>query len=211
MTQPAKAKIFNLKTLSDADFGQIKTALKNGAAAVLPTDSVYGLVTYARAPGALDKINRIKNNPPGKPPQLLCTLQQALELAAPAAGFKKITVLWPGALTAVARASAAGAALTGRATVGLRVPDNKFILSLAQSLESPLFASSANLHGSPVCRSGGEVLAAFAGAADIIVLDGFIETAPSAVIDITLSPPKIMRPGPLGEAALKLLQGLIIC
>jgi len=185
-----KAKIYNI-----TDVKEIAAALKNGAAAVLPTDTVYGLC--AAAP---DKINEIKNNPPGKPTQVLCNMEQAFKLATPSAKFTAAAKLWPGALTIVAKSAG------GADTIGLRVPADDFILSLISLLDAPLFASSANMHGAPVCEDETAVKEAFANAADIIVLRGNIKTAPSAVIDVTGPKVHIIRPGALSGSALKQLE-----
>ena len=194
-----KAKIYNF---ADIDINCIAAALKIGAAAVLPTDTVYGLC--AAAP---EKINKIKNNPPGKPPQVLCTIAQAFKLAAPSPQFTAAAKLWPGALTLIAAVSPEGRKLMGgEGTIGLRVPDDEFILSLIQKIKAPLFASSANIHGAPVCETEAAVKEVFETAADIIVLRGDIKTAPSAVIDFSGPQAKIIRPGALSENVLKQLK-----
>jgi L-threonylcarbamoyladenylate synthase len=192
--------------MNSADTQAIVEALKNGAGAILPTDTVYGVALSAAAPGAAQKLNKIKNNPEIKPPQILCTVKQAVSLAVIDDSFKKVSALWPGALTIVAKSSPAGAALhNGYPTVGLRVPADEFILNILEALGSPLFASSANVHGAPVCETEKEVLREFEGKVDIIVLRGDIKTQPSAVVDLSKEDPRVIRSGFLSEEALKKL------
>ena len=189
-----KAKIYNI-----GDIKEIAAAMKAGAAAVLPTDTVYGLCVCAAAAGAqaaLDKLNKIKNNPSDKPPQILCSIGQAFRLAAPSESFTAAAKLWPGALTIVAKASPSGRALMGGAdTIGLRAPDDDFVLSLINLLGAPLFASSANMHGDPVCETEAAVKRVFENKVDIIVPRGDIKTAPSAVIDLSGPKPRVIRAG----------------
>jgi len=156
----------------------------------------------ARSAASLDKLNQIKNNPPGKPAQILCTKKQAFELAQSSKSFDNAAALWPGALTLIAKSSAAGAALSG-ATVGLRVPASDFILKLLEMLSAPLFASSANMHDAPPCQTPQQVQEAFEGRVEIIVLGGIIESAASAVVDLTGAAPIVVRPGNLGKKVLE--------
>lgn len=201
-----KTEIYELKSLTKEDYSHIKQALLNGAVAVLPTDTVYGVTVCAKSAGALDKLNTTKNNPPTKPTQVLCTAKMAEELCEADKKFKAAAQkFWPGALTIVAKSSQSGAAiLKGCPTIGLRVPDSKFVLNLMDELESPLLASSANMHSSPVCATPKQVIEVFNGIADIIVLGGDISTKPSAVIDLTCGF-KVIRSGELDSAEIEKL------
>ena len=186
-----KAKIYKI-----SDIALIAAALKDGAAAVLPTDTVYGLITCATAPGALDLLNKIKNNPADKPPQVLCSLEQAFNLAKIDDNFRRAAAIWPQPLTIVARTSPAGAKLMrGAATIGLRATADKFLLDIIAMAAAPFFASSANMHGAPVCESERQVLDTFADKVDIIVLGGDIKARSSAVVDVSGPGIKIIRDG----------------
>lgn len=200
-------EIYKLNNLSDENRLKIIKALKQGACAVLPTDTVYGVTVCADSPSALDKLNKIKNNPPQKPAQVLCTLPQAFELAQADAKFTAVAQkFWPGALTLVGRSSAKGAAfLDGSPTIGLRVPDTVFVLGIMEVLQSPLLASSANMHADPVCSNEEEILKVFDGRVDIIVLNGNINTKPSAVIDLSAGGVKVIRSGDLDSAEIEKL------
>ncbi len=200
-------EIFKLNGLPLRDHLHIIKVLKEGACAVLPTDTVYGVTVCADYPAALDKLNKIKNNPSDKPAQVLCTFPQAFELAQPDAKFTAAAQkFWPGALTLVGRSSAKGAAfLNGSPTIGLRVPDNVFVLGIMEVLQSPLLASSANMHSDPVCSNEEEILKVFDGRVDIIVLNGDINTRPSAVIDVSAEGVKVIRSGDLDAAEIEKL------
>jgi L-threonylcarbamoyladenylate synthase len=189
-------KIYNFAALGRADTRAVVAALKAGAAAVLPTDTVYGLCAACGARGVLAKLNKIKNNPPDKPPQILCTAEQASRLAVRTDGFSRAARLWPGVLTIIAAASPEAKDIFGGArTLGLRVPDDDFILNMIELCGGPLFATSANMHGASVCRTPTEVINVFDGRADIIVLRGEIKNTPSAVVDASGAEIKIIRQG----------------
>jgi L-threonylcarbamoyladenylate synthase len=196
MPPQIQTKIYDFAAMGAAGMPALAAALKAGAAAVLPTDTVYGLCAACRARGALDKLNKIKNNPADKPPQILCTQAQALRLALNTESFLRAARLWPGALTVVAAASSEAKALLGGAsTIGLRVPADDFILNMIELCGGPLFATSANMHGAPVCKTPQEVINTFDGLSDIIVLRGEIKNPPSAVIDACGAEIKVIRQG----------------
>ncbi|MDR0645503.1 MAG: Sua5/YciO/YrdC/YwlC family protein [Elusimicrobiota bacterium] len=202
-----KAKIFEFNSLTSDNIEFIADALESGSVAVLPTDSVYGLVVCSSAKNALNKLNQIKNNPSGKLPQVLCDKETAYALVCANANFDKIAKLWPSALTVIAKTSSQGAKLLGGSnTIGLRVPDDDLILSLIKKIGRPFFASSANKHGEPVCSDRTAISNVFKNTADIIVLKDSIGTKSSAIIDISAFTPVVIRGGFLAEKALNLLR-----
>lgn len=199
-------KIYKSEQLTPAEVSEICTALKEGATAILPTDTVYGLIVSTAAEGALEKLNEAKKNPSSKPPQILCSFKQAFLLAQASDAFIKAATLWPGALTLIAKSSDDGAKImNGGPTVGIRVPDSKFIVDIVEASAAPLFASSANIHEQPVCEDEVSVLKSFDGIVDIIVLSGDIKTQSSCVIDLTGSDAKIIRRGLLEMDAIEKL------
>ncbi len=207
------ARIYYYNKLTQTDILDIAAALTRGKIAVLPTDTVYGLTVCALRKDALKKLNSAKENPSAKPPQLLANLEQAYVFAQGAAAdglfARAAESFWPGACTIVAKASARGKALLKalppllKQTVGLRVPKDKFILNILELIKSPLFASSANLHGKEVCVTEGEILKTFQNRADIIVLNGRLKGRPSTVIDVSAGALHILRAGVLTEREIK--------
>jgi len=189
-----KTEVFHLSKMTKKQILFLKTALLSGAPCILPTDTVYGLVVLGRVTNARDILNKTKQNPENKPAQILCTLKQAAILAADQNQLEQAKKLWPGALTAIMTASKEGKRYSGIDTVGLRVPNNQFLLDLMESLISPLFATSANLHGEAPCKNTAEILAVFDGLVQCIVIDDNAKkTAPSKIIDYTKTPPQIIR------------------
>lgn len=219
-TEVKTAKIYYYNRLTQSDILDIAAALTRGKIAVLPTDTVYGLTVCALRKDALKKLNFAKENPSAKPPQLLATLKQAYVFAqggsvaedngaADVLFARAAESFWPGACTIVAKTSARGKALLKalpsslKKTVGLRVPKDKFVLNILELIKSPLFASSANLHGKEVCVNEGEILKTFQTRADIIVLKGRLKGRPSTVIDVSAGAPHILRAGVLAEKEIK--------
>ena len=199
-----KTEIFALSSLKTEEFSYIANALLNGAAAIIPTDTVYGLVVCGKK-GFLRILNEVKKNPPEKPAQILCSVEQAPLLAEPCQGLKSAIRFWPEALTAVLPASCVGKELSRIDTAGLRVPGGTLTAELFKLTNCPLYASSANMHSLPTLEREEDVISVFGGKADIIIKGGFLKAGPSSVIDFTFRPPKILRRGALKEEDLEIL------
>ena len=139
------------------DIEQAIAALKAGAPAVFPTDTVYGIgvaVRYAPSPQALYDI---KKRDAGKPIAWLVGGVEALDeygvdVAQEARALAE--AYWPGALTLIVKASNAvpAAFLPAAGTIGLRMPASEVALALVHAL-GPLATSSANLSGGPDPRA----------------------------------------------------------
>ncbi len=193
-----ETKIFDLKTFSKTDMAFLAEALLSGKTAVIPTDTVYGVVVCARRE-YLVKLNEVKGNPPEKPAQILCSKEQAPSLALPCAALDAAMAIWPKPLTAILPASREGKILSGLNTVGLRVPAGAFMAELFDNIAMPLYASSANMHSLPTLEREEDILDIFVGKADIIIKGGFLKAASSCVADLSVSPPRIIREGGLGD------------
>ncbi|MGD2206135.1 MAG: Sua5/YciO/YrdC/YwlC family protein, partial [Anaerolineae bacterium] len=83
-------------------------------------------------------------------------------------------------------------------TVAVRVPDHVLVRELCRRLGAPLAATSANRHAQPVSVTAGDVEAALGGRIPLI-LDGgpCPDSVASTVLDLTVSPPAILRSGPV--------------
>lgn len=189
-----KTEVFHLSKMTKRQLTLLKTALLSGAPCILPSDTVYGLMALATANKARENLNKIKNNPQNKPTQILCTLKQAEILADNKDQLEQAQKYWPGALTAILTASKEGKKYSGIDTIGLRVPNDTFLLDLMENLISPLLATSANLHGQEPCKNTYELLNIFDGIVPCIVLDeNSSKNTPSKIIDYTKNPPQIIR------------------
>lgn len=182
--------------------------LQAGGLVAFPTDTVYGLGTTAWDAQAVARIFGAKQRPPEKAiPLLIADLDEAGELLAdqPVGLAELAAHFWPGALTLVVPASPALPEIVtaGTGTVALRVPDHPVTLALLRRT-GPLAVSSANRSGwdSPV--TAGEVLAQLDGRIDAVLDGGRCPGGlPSTVVDLTQSPPQMLRSGPVSEREIR--------
>lgn len=183
-------------------YQQAVDILISGGVVAFPTETVYGLGALATNEQAVRKIFEAKGRPSDNP--LIVHIGRQEEVADYAAHItedakKLMTVYWPGPLTLVFEKISGVIATNvtpGVDTVGIRMPDHPVALGLLQALGGPLAAPSANRSGKP---SPTEALHVFEDLEGLIpfILDGG-QTGigvESTVLDMTTSPPTILRPG----------------
>ncbi|MGB9929441.1 MAG: L-threonylcarbamoyladenylate synthase [Methanosarcina sp.] len=212
-----------LKTLvcrvSEANFDAVleKAAeiLRNGGTVAFPTETVYGLGADGLNPYAVGKIFKAKKRPPGNPLSLLVYSMEDVQKVAkniPEKALKLMDNFWPGPLTIILEKNDVVPGITSGnlLSIGVRMPDHKIPLELIRRTGTPLAAPSANLSGKPSPTLAGHVIADLSGSIDAI-LDGG-ETAiglESTVIDITVEPPLVLRPGAIGISDLETIIGKV--
>ena len=179
--------------------------LAGGGVVLLPTDTVPGLHCRADAAPALARLQALKGRDPARPLLLLCAdeaqaLGLAAPLAAPAAAYARRC--WPGPFTLVMpRGAAAPAAVCGAGeTIACRVPAPPELRALVRAAGGPLVSTSANRSGEAPCATL-EAAAALLGDRVDAVLEGWLPegatpAGPSALLDLSDWPPRLLRPGP---------------
>ncbi len=185
------------------------SAIETGAVVSLPTETFYGLAVDAFDEDALARVNALKRKPRGSPILLLLADPSQIGQVAgelPPAFGTMAEMFWPGPLTIVVPARPGlPAAICGRGGgVAVRVPGLALPRSLSGALGRPISGVSANLTGFPACRTAYEVSEMFPEGVEMI-LDGGPSTggAPSTVLDLTASPPLVLREGAIPIAALR--------
>lgn len=171
--------------------------LAGGAVVAFPTDTVYGVAVAASHPERIDALFALKARPVDRRiPMLVADLDQAIAAGAVVddRARRLAARFWPGALTLVLPTADGG-------TQAYRAPDDAVALALIRAA-GPLFATSANISDQPDTLGADEVLIAFATQQDELaaVVDG--GPAPggvaSTVVDVAVTPMRILRPGPIG-------------
>jgi L-threonylcarbamoyladenylate synthase len=179
------------KQLNDttAAYEQAARVLRGGGVAALPTDTVFGLVAVAADAAAVLRVYAIKGRDAGQPlPLFVAGVEQALTVGEGVPAFVLLAErFWPGPLTIVvpARADYASLAVAGGESVGMRAPDDARLRALCAEL-GPLTGTSANLSGSPECRTAGDVRRQLGEAVDLVVdAEATAAAPPSTVVDCT--------------------------
>jgi L-threonylcarbamoyladenylate synthase len=117
---------------------------------------------------------------------------------------------WPGPLTLVLpRAGKIPDIVTaGGETVGIRWPSHPFIQAVIRECGFPLAAPSANLSNQISPTNAGHVRAQLGGKIPLIVDGGQSQVGiESTVLDLSVSPPRILRPGMIHAESLAAVCG----
>jgi L-threonylcarbamoyladenylate synthase len=198
--------------LSEAELDVCRKAFGRGGLIAFPTDTVYGVGADAGNPEAVRRLFEAKRRPPDKALPVLVPGREGVILCArdvPEVAWRLMDAFWPGPLTIVLRRTEAVCRQTavGADTVGLRMPNHPTALQVLRAVEGPLAVTSANLSGEENTVSSTEVLATLGRALDVLIEDRASGTGvPSTVIDLTQSPPRVLRQG---AVALGQLQSVI--
>lgn len=176
--------------------------IKKGGVILSPTDTVYGLLTDATFKEAVKKVFMIKQrNYDKKIPIFVKDITMAKKIARISkkteAFLKKI---WPGKVTVVLRRNKRYKIYgVDKDTVALRMPNNRFILSLLRRLKKPLTATSANISGLPPSTQLKPILSQFQNRKhqpDLIIYSPlFKKSKPSTIISLVKEKPKVLRKG----------------
>ncbi len=186
-----------------------RDVLKGGGLVAFPTDTVYGLGADAFLPRAVEKIYKVKGRPLAKAIPLLIDSAGHLPMVAehiPDAAWALADRFWPGALTIVLyrKPEVADIVTAGGPTVAVRVPDHSFALGLVRAAGGVLAATSANLAGQPDPTTADEVKHYLGGRIQLVLDGGRCPGGnPSTVIDLTKTPPEVVRLGPIAREALQ--------
>jgi L-threonylcarbamoyladenylate synthase len=191
--------------------------IRAGGLVAFPTETVYGLGANALDEQAVARIFHAKGRPATDPIIAhIADLRQLDVLArdVPPVARALAQRFWPGPLTLVVlRRPIVPANLSaGRATVAVRMPSHPVALALITAAGVPIAAPSANRFSRPSPTTAAHVLDDLAGRIDL-VLDGGPASigVESSVIDLTVDPPVLLRPGGVTVAALlELAPGLIV-
>lgn len=179
--------------------------LESGGLIGLPTETVYGLGADATSSSAVRKIFSVKGRPADHP--LIVHVSdvsaaRALSRSWPVSAEILAESFWPGPLTIIVeRAPTVLDTVTGgRDTVAIRVPRHTMALRLLRRYGRPIAAPSANRFGR-VSPTTAEHVRADLGSDVDLVLDGgpCDEGLESTIVDCTVDPPQILRPGSISS------------
>lgn len=187
---------------NDESYQQTVDCLRNGGLVAFPTETVYGLGALATDPNATKQIFEAKGRPSDNPLIVhIGTKEEVNTYAAeiPDTALQLMDAFWPGPLTLIFNEKPgviAESVTVGRGTVGLRMPDHPVALKLLRLLGGPLAAPSANRSGKPSPTKASHVARDLDGRIPFILDGGATGVGvESTVIDMTSTPPAILRPG----------------
>jgi L-threonylcarbamoyladenylate synthase len=177
--------------------------LRAGECVAFPTDTVYGLAADPSNAAAINAIFEAKGRPETKPlPILVSSRENVSQIVrkVPPNAVDLMDRYWPGPLTLIlpANTSLPANLRAGGDTVGVRMPNHPVALALIQAFGGAVAVTSANRSGGPDPSDAAMVEESLGGRIPLILDGGPTPgSTPSTVLDLTVSPPKVLRAGPI--------------
>lgn len=199
-------------SLGGNEIGALASVLKilrEGGVAVVPTDTVYGILGDAAREEVIRKIVTLKKQSEKPLPVFVKDIATARKYAYISdAKVKFLERVWPGPVTVLFyHKEKLPSILTPNTDVlGVRIPDHPFLLDLLGRFETPVAQTSANISGKPPATNLDEIKAYFSegeGVPDLVVDAGILGSRPSTVIDFKGERPMVVRTGMISPQELQ--------
>lgn len=166
--------------------GNLISVLRNGGVAVMPTDTIYGIVGRAENPVTVERIYLARQRMPEKPCIILISRENEIEkfgIVLSGEQKNKIKEYWPGPVSVVLDCKDESFTYLhrGTETLAFRLPGEGWLRSLLTQT-GPLIAPSANTEGSLPAGSTEEAKKYFGDKVDLYVDVGTIVGKSSKII-----------------------------
>ncbi|RKY14875.1 MAG: threonylcarbamoyl-AMP synthase [Planctomycetota bacterium] len=163
-----KTRVFRVTNPRDSRIEKVAEIIRGGGIVAIPTETVYGLAANRDDPGAIKRLNALKQRPPDK--------RYTIHIASRNAVWSYLTEMpplarflsrkhWPGPMTLVLDAASG-------TTIGLRLPDHDIARRIIDAACVTVIAPSANPSGKKPAKNAEDVLAYFDGKIDAVVDSG---------------------------------------
>ena len=198
------------------DLERAAARLKDGGVVAFPTETVYGLGAVATEREAVEAVFQLKGRPADNPLIVHLSDISWLDQVAddvPEEARHLFAAFAPGPLTLVLKKkmNVPDVVTASLSTVAVRIPDHEVARDLIRLTGKPLVAPSANISGKPSPTTAEHVQYDFAGR-DLLIVDGGAcrVGVESTVLDLTVSPPVILRPGVITAEDIKEKTGIVV-
>ena len=187
--------------------------LRRGGLLGIPTETVYGLGADGLNEDAVRRIFLAKGRPQDNPLILHVPDAGWLERCCtdiPPAAYALAERFWPGPLTMILpRRDCVPLRTTGGLdTVGVRCPDHPVTRAIIAAADTPVAAPSGNTSGRPSPTCARHMMEDMMGKIDGILDGGDCAVGvESTIIDLTVQPPRLLRPGGLPLEELEAVLG----
>ncbi len=187
--------------LTPLDSARAAEILRAGGLVGIPTETVYGLGANGLNPEAVSRIFQAKGRPQDNP--LILHIPEPSWLGRycrdiPPQAWTLAEQFWPGPMTMILfRKSLVPDQVTaGLDTVGMRCPSHSVCQEIIRFADVPVAAPSGNTSGRPSPTTAQHMLEDMNGKIDAIVDGGPCTVGvESTIIDLTCTPPRLLRPG----------------
>lgn len=187
--------------------------LKRGGLVAFPTETVYGLGANALDEEAAKKTYAAKGRPSDNPLIVHIADVEALDaiaLEVPEKAKRVIDTFWPGPLTLIFNKTdrVPFGTTGGLQTVAVRMPVDQIAQAVIRAGGGYISAPSANTSGRPSPTTANHVYDDLNEKIDMILDGGSVDIGvESTILDMTVDPPMILRPGAITKDMLEKVIG----
>ena len=185
---------------SEREIARVVKVLENDGVIIYPTDGVYAFGCLLRSAKAIEKLRKLS----GKEEKLLSIVCSDISMVDKFARidnsqFKILKRNTPGAFTFVLEPSSKvpDKALSGRKTVGVRIPDNNIPLAIVEQLGFPMATASVKDDDEVVEYTTDPELIAerYEDSVEMVIDGGYGSLVPTTLVDLIGEEPEILREG----------------
>lgn len=194
-----KARILDILDIDSKTLQKIASKIKNGAVAVIPTDTIYGIVGAAKNPQTVEKIYKLRKRNIKKPMiVLISAIGEISELGVALSKKQKemLGEIWPNPVSVVIDSPNPKLEYLhrGKNSLAFRLPKNEFLLKILKT-SGPIVAPSANPEGEKPARNIEEAGNYFGDSVDIYIDGGQLNSLPSTVVKLNNLGLTVLREG----------------
>ena len=190
-----------MKKYQTSDINEVQKALLSGEIIAFPTDTVFGLACVFDDMTAIKKVYAAKSRESKKALPMMCGNTKMIEeVAFVSEDAKKIMkAFMPGAITIIYKKKNVidDYVTSNLPTIGIRIPDDKWIIELIEKVGKPLLVTSANISGEPSLFKWEDVYKELDGKIDGVVMSDARGDSSSTIVDCSSEEIKVLRKGPI--------------
>lgn len=169
--------------------------LQSGEIAVIPTDTVYGVVARLEDPKAVARLYALKRRERKPGTVVAASIDQLAALGMRQDDLLKVKDYWPAALSVIVPCDDTLLYVhQGVGSLAVRIPDDERLLELLRQT-GPLLTSSANQPGEPPATTVAEAKAYFGDDVSWYEDGGYISREPSTVVKVVDDGIEVLREG----------------
>jgi tRNA threonylcarbamoyl adenosine modification protein (Sua5/YciO/YrdC/YwlC family) len=178
--------------------------LRKGGMIAIPTDTIYGLAVDGTSEKAVNELFKIKKRT--EKPFTFFLQKSEIEKFAFLVKRRIMDFFIPGPLTVILKTKKDVCLPFASRKIGVRIPQHDFVLQLLNTYGKPLAVTSANKSGEPPLASPYDIVERFTEAG-LVVDGGMLYSLPSTVLDLSATPPLLMRKGSVAVMAIERVYG----
>jgi L-threonylcarbamoyladenylate synthase len=170
--------------------------MKPGAIAIIPTDTVYGVVARADDPAAVARLYDLKHRKAKPGTVIAASIEQLEALGVKRRYLKAVEQFWPGAVSVIIPCGPELEYLyKGKNGLAIRIPNNAALQALLWHT-GPLLTTSANLPGEQTAQTIAQAKASFGQEVDCYIDGGdYADRPPSTIVRIIDDAIEVVRQG----------------